>query len=413
LVAEANSHIRLHGSLVLIGGHPGVYLDALRDRRNKTSPSAPERTPRPKEKFAFDAFVASAGARTPKTIALIAGGRVREGMFAVGEPVAEFVKQLSPGTYFCKPNTGRNGIGAFRLAVEAARVLIDDEERAPEALGSSFSEDYIVQEWLVPLQHPGIARFSPGVINTMRLVTFDTEKGAVAVAGSLRMAIALKSIDSWTQGGVVAAIDLKRGTLKPFGVIKKGLKLVDAHPACGQPFRDYAIPHCDRAVAMACALHEKLGQAKSLGWDIGLLAEGPCIIESNRPWDILMSAQLNPELVPAFLAFHLPQPAELASRFQFHGQFADPAQTCRAIGRVLGASLVSGRIKRFSAERLVLIVGGTKQAIATAVQMFKRTARGFGATRLAVSPSEEMPERGFNVDAVFANARATEAAQRH
>jgi hypothetical protein len=59
---------------------------------------------------------------------------------------------------------------------------------------------------------------------------------------------------------VVAAIDLDKGTLKSFGVLKKGLKLVDAHPACGMPFRDYAIPHCDRAVTMACALHEKLGQ---------------------------------------------------------------------------------------------------------------------------------------------------------
>jgi hypothetical protein len=45
------------------------------------------------------------------------------------------------------------------------------------------------------------------------------------------------------------------------------------------------------------------------------------------------------------------------------------------------------------------------------VQIFKRTARGFGAARLAIGPSDEIPERGFNVDEVFATTPATYAAQ--
>lgn len=397
-MSEANSHIRVCGQLILIGGHPGAYLDALRDAKNQYSTYAPDRIPRRAEKAHFVDFVTKAGARAPKMIALISNGSV-EGS---GDPIASFLAQIPKGHYFCKPNSGSNGKGAFHLAVGADGLFVEGEARSlADVAGTLSSQDYVIQEWMAPLQHPDIARFRSGVINTMRLVTFDTDSGPKPVAGSLRMAISLKSIDSWTQGGVVAAIDLERGVLKPFGILKKGLKIVDAHPGCGLAFRDQPIPHFQEAVATACRLHGLLGGAKSLGWDIGLLKDGPCFLESNGIWDILMSAQFNPELVPEFLAYHLPEAPELSVRLDFGGTYSDRTTVCRTVARALGVSTASGRVEHLGPKRLLLTIGGTRKSVQTAINVFKHKAREFGASRMAVAQSPDMPAPGFDVTAAF------------
>jgi len=208
-------------------------------------------------------------------------------------------------------------------------------------------------------------------------------------------------IDSWTQGGVVAAIDLDKGVLKPFGILKKGLKIVEAHPGSGLAFRDQPIPHFHQAVAMARHLHGKLGGAKSLGWDIALLEDGPCFLEANSPWDILMSAQFNPDLVPAFIAFHLPDACELAVRLDFVGTFVNRTTICRFLGRVLGVAMASGKIERLNSQRLLLTVGGTRKSVHAAAQFFKRKARDFGASRMTLLQSFDMPKPGFDVAAAY------------
>lgn len=402
-MSKPNSHIRRCGGLFLINGNPGAYLDGLRDTKNKVPTEGPDRIERRREKFDFVDLVTRLGARAPKTFALISGGSVREGAFARGEPVGTLLGTLPQGTYFCKPNIGRNGIGAFRLTLSSNGPTIDDEPSSAAAVTERLSsEDYLIQEWMAPLQHPDIARFKAGVINTMRLITFDTENGPKAVAASLRVAISLKSIDSWTQGGVVAAIDLERGVLKPFGSLKKTMKIVDAHPGSGLAFRGQPVPHFREAVATACRLHSRFDKPKSIGWDIGLLNDGPCFFEANAPWDILMSAQFNPELVPEFMAFHLPHACELAARVDLRGSFDDRTTTCRGLARAVGSAMGSGRIERFSQERVLLTIGGTKLTTQVAVRNIKVMAEKLGVTHMGFTQTEDKPERGFDVTAAFA-----------
>ena len=319
------------------------------------------------------------------------------------EAVTSFLTKASEGHYFCKPNAGRNGIGAFRLTIAAGGPMMDEEPSSFAAVAERLSsEDYLIQEWMVPLQHPDISRFNGGVINTLRLITFDTDSGAKPVAASLRMAISLKSIDSWSQGGIVAAIDLDRGVLKPFGVVKKGFKIVEAHPGSGIAFRDQSIPHFHRAVAQACRMHSQFAGPKSLGWDIGLLEDGPCFLESNGPWDILMSALFNPDLVPKLLAFHLPPSCEFALRVQLDGTFTNRNSTCWALSKVLGKAMTSGRIDRLSRERALLTIGGTREAVQLALQIFKLKGPDFGASNVKIAQSQESVAPGFDVSAAFA-----------
>ena len=92
------------------------------------------------------------------------------------------------------------------------------------------------------MQHPDIARFRGGVINTMRLITFDTEGGATAgrrLAAHGDFTQEHRQLDA---GRRRRRHRLDKGILKPFGIVKKDFKVVEAHPGSGlcsaiSPFR--------------------------------------------------------------------------------------------------------------------------------------------------------------------------------
>jgi hypothetical protein len=411
-VSELNSHIRMHGPMPLICDNPVPYLNQLRDGGNKPGISGPDRIERRREKFDFADFVARTGARAPRTFALVQSGMVKNASSGSTETVASFLTNAPHGHYFCKPNTGRNGVGAFWLTSAADGVMMDEELSSIGAVSERLSSaDYVIQEWMAPLQHPDISRFRGGVINTMRLITFDAGDGAKAVAASLRMAISLKSIDSWSQGGVVAAIDLDRGVLKPFGIMKKGAKIVDAHPGSGIRFRDQPIPHFWEALTLACRMHSQFAGPRSLGWDIGLLKDGPCFLESNGPWDVLMSAQFNPDLVPKFLAFLLPPTCETAVHVLLPGTYANRMKICLGLSRGLGRAMASGRVERLTRDRLVLTIGGTQQAVQTALRLFKERGPNFGATGVKIRPAQDKPAPGFDASGLLPGDSVTESAR--
>jgi hypothetical protein len=383
----------------------------LRDAGNDPSADASDARQRRREKFVFADLAAKSGARSPKTVALIVGGMVQRTSSESAEAVASFMTTAPHGHYFCKPNKGRNGIGAFRITIGSDGVMMDEEPSSAAAVATRLSsEDYLIQEWMAPLQHPDISRFRDGVINTMRLVTFYNGGSATPAAASLRMAISLKSIDSWSQGGVVAAIDLERGVLKPFGIVKKGAKIIEVHPGSGIPFRDQRIPHFQEAVRLACHMHNELGQPRTLGWDIGLLSDGPCFFEANAPWDVLMSAQFNPDLVPKLLAFSLPPGCETAVHVLLPGVYANRITLCWGLSQVLGRAMASGRVEHLTRDRLVLTIGGTRQAVQAALQFFKLRGSDFGATDVRFRPAQDKPAPGFDASGLFAGVRVTESA---
>jgi hypothetical protein len=163
-------------------------------------------------------------------------------------------------------------------------------------------------------------------------------------------------------------------------------------------------------MSLACRMHGMLAGPKSLGWDIGLLEDGPCFLEANGPWDILMSAQLNPDLVPNLLAFHLPPAYETAVRVQLPGTYANRIPLCWALSKVVGVAMASGRVEHVSRDRAVLTIGGTHQAVQTALQIFKRNGAQFGATGVKVAPAQEKLAPGFEMSAMFAGMQPIQSA---
>jgi hypothetical protein len=122
-----------------------TYLHYLRETKNELT-SQPHRIKRERGKFEFAKYVTSAGGRAPKTIAFVTGGLVQHAESG-SESVAAFLIKTPEDHYFCKPNSGRNGIGAFRLTISRDGPWMDDEPSSFAAVAERLSsQDYVIQE---------------------------------------------------------------------------------------------------------------------------------------------------------------------------------------------------------------------------------------------------------------------------
>ena len=358
-----HSHYEKRGDWELFSGNPRPYLRVLMKSANNYFSFPADRIPKALSKHEFDRFVMAQGGRVAHTIALIAGGVVAGGSLASGQPLAEFLRELPHGHYFCKPDQGRWGVGAFHVEALATGLRIDGQDADPNTLERTLSsQPYLVQEWLVTSQHDLIARFNPDVINSLRLISFDSLPGPSVVLGAFRSAVTSKSVDNYTSGGAIVAIDLPHGVLAGDGFMKHSDQPLPVHPVSGIMFNGQTIPHLSEAIGLAQRLHATL-RAKTLGWDIALLERGPCVLECNFPgWDYGLNGRLAPELTAMFLRLHL-SGQEMSLRFEFAGDFSERDTVRKFLCNVLGRSFVSGRVEALSPENLVVTVAGSRAAL--------------------------------------------------
>ena len=397
-----NAHIATRDSQRIINGNPLRYLNYLRDTKNATEPHRAGKIAWPTGKIEFASFVTRHGGRAPRSLAIILNGCVTAGVFGGGESVGSFLKRLPPGRYFCKPNRGAKGAGAFALDISDAGASVNGENHTLAAIEALLTQNlYIVQESLTPLQHSDIARFNPRTINTVRLITFDTETGPAMFLASLRIAIESVAVDNWSAGGVMVPIDLERGVLEEFGTIKKDLIAVDAHPQTRIKFLGQGVPYLREAAKMACLLHQELNLC-SVGWDVAVLEDGPCIVEANSRWDVFMSALFKPDFSRTFLEFYL-APGTDAVRVELAGSFMQRDVVRQWLSVVMGAARVSARVDKVSGERLVVTVGGSRAAIENAMVYMRRLARDLCVREVLFGPAENPPLPGLDVSATFSS----------
>ena len=389
-------HCERREGWTLVDGNYIAYFVALRDARNAEPLHAPGRVPWTPDKFRFDRFARSAGARTPQTLALISNGKVQTAGSATIS-AAEFIRGLPAGHYFCKPNVIAHGWGALALEISGGTIRVNGTEQSFEELASTLSSKaYLVQVSLTPRQLPAIARFHRRSISTMRLITFN-EGVVFAEAAAMRIATGA-AVDNWTEGSFAVPVDLATGELGRFG-LGFDFGVLERHPLSGIAFAGTRVD-VQAAVAMATRVHEKLA-ARSLGWDIALLEDGPCIIECNLPWGPDMPCCVNPHLAPRFLQFHL-RPPDSFIRWDFAGTFEDLQMLRLWICKLVGAARASGRVDHFSRERLVLTVAGSRLAFEEALRAFPSASHGIGTVKASAAPVRDNLRPGLDLDATFA-----------
>jgi hypothetical protein len=143
------------------------------------------------------------------------------------------------------------------------------------------------------VNHPQIADLSNGALATVRAVTCRNERGEFEVTNaSLRMAQGRRSIvDNFHAGGIVAKVDLSSGRVGPATdgamALGPGRGWCDTHPDTGAAITGRTLPYWRETLALASRAHtEAFADHVVIGWDIGIVADGPCLIEGNKGPDL-------------------------------------------------------------------------------------------------------------------------------
>jgi hypothetical protein len=282
----------------------GVYR-ALKLRGDRSS------IVRINDKLTFASFFGRNGLRVaPVFAAFRAGLRVGNvGDGSLPEDRDLFVKKIE----------GRGGIGAeLWLAQPHGRYRntkgeeTTAEDLVSRVLGYSKQADYLIQARLV--NHPELADLTPGALSTVRLLTILNEQGEPELANAaFRMAISKTSpVDNFHAGGIAAAVDIATGSLGAATGLGLGgdFRWHQTHPLTGAQIRGRRLPNWSEAVELAIAAHRLIAPRVMVGWDIGFLPDGPCLVEGNTgpDADIHQRTELRPignARYGALLAFHM------------------------------------------------------------------------------------------------------------
>lgn len=133
--------------------------------------------------------------------------------------------------------------------------------------------------------HEALAGLSPGALPTLRVVTcLDEQRVPEACGLALRLSAGgSRPVDNFNAGNLVLAVTDDGCCSSAWtGGGEADLARHDRHPKTDAPIAGEVIPDLDAAVAMARSAHLPFaGNFNVIGWDIGLTAEVPVLIEGN------------------------------------------------------------------------------------------------------------------------------------
>ena len=267
-------------------------------------------------KAKFYKHCVEAGLRTVPILFSMKGGKVTR--------LAATTDGLPHVDLFVKPNKGKGGraaqrwdyIGDGRFRSVSGKVLSASSLRK-RLVKRSRAEKLIVEPRLV--NHPSLADLSNGALNTVRIVTCLDEQGGPEITSAvIRMSKGKNvTIDNFHAGGIAAEVDIAMGSLGPAS--DQGLEptstWLERHPQTGATIAGRQLPGWPAAVALVVAAHAAFGGRVLIGWDVALLAEGPCLIEGNGSPDLdimqrICRRPLGNERLGILLAHHAVSTAE-------------------------------------------------------------------------------------------------------
>lgn len=191
---------------------------------------------------------------------------------------------LQDGECFAKPARDSSyGDGTFLWLKEQG---IDELQNMIEGIKG----DLLVQE--VVKQHKELAKYHPGSLNTVRVVSLRLKDRTVIINAILRMGVNNSHIDNFSAGGVIANLD-ENGQLFEENVQSNGKRL-SAHPNTGVSFAGGCIPSYGRIVETVKRQHDIIPYYRLISWDFAVDESGdPLLIEGNFPSGQLDLHQLN------------------------------------------------------------------------------------------------------------------------
>ncbi|AHK80692.1 hypothetical protein M911_08885 [Ectothiorhodospira haloalkaliphila] len=213
-----------------------------------------------------------------------------------GKIISGTAGALPPSDLFIKPANWIQGRGAslWRYDQESTEQyyngnsgsVLTPEELEEFACQTSLESGrpYIVQKVLT--NHSGLRKLTNGCLATVRFMTVrGSNTSAQPLMAALRMPTGGAVVDNFDRGGIAAPIDLATGVCGP-GIQKKGAlppDVLDTHPDTGSTISGFHLPYWAECRALTCRAHNLIeAPVPVIGWDVGILDDGPILIEANH-----------------------------------------------------------------------------------------------------------------------------------
>ena len=247
------------------------------------------------DKMAFYAMMKGFGFPVPKTRFVYHRSRSFGPLPVANTPetFAGLLRQTSDYPLFFKPNGSYQSLGA--AAVEGIDVRNDKLVMADASTVdvasfvdsvSRYAEDgYIVQKRLQP--HSSLKAICGDNLSTVRALVILTANGPRLLRAAWKLPSQHNIADNyWRPGNMMASIDPDTGRalrlVSGFGI---RLQEFDREPATSRRVTEMIVPDWAQLRNLSLAATSALGHLRLVGWDIGITAKGPVIVEANATPD--------------------------------------------------------------------------------------------------------------------------------
>jgi hypothetical protein len=209
----------------------------------------------------------------------------------------EFIKVKLPDRFILKPLRGAYGKGIDILKkidggfVNSMNCHLSMTDLI-RYIESQSTEAFIIQQKID--NHPRIVRLT-GIeaLQTVRIITFINSNIEVNIVHShfktiTRPDIVVDTYFEGLTGNVEVPVDIETGILAEGNQIVgtgEGIAKILKHPVTGKSFAGFQLPDWQCACKLVKEASGHFLPIRTVGWDVALTPDGPCIIEGNVWWD--------------------------------------------------------------------------------------------------------------------------------
>lgn len=196
------------------------------------------------------------------------------------EVITELKKEKS---LFFKPISIGKGRGIFRLDYEKNKFFIDYKKISEKELKKILEEkeNYFISTRIK--QNAYLDKIYDKTSNTIRIITARNNNGKIEVLAAVQR-IGTKTtipVDNGSQGGLIANIDLNKGTLSAARSLNNK-KIYKNHPDSNSQIEGIKIPNWNYIKEEITKVTTKLTDFKFIAWDILPTKDGFYVIEANN-----------------------------------------------------------------------------------------------------------------------------------
>lgn len=182
--------------------------------------------------------------------------------------------------FLVKPLSSSLGKGVQIIDTEAGERPLEDVFRElTDTYLKQDKTDFLCEELIIV--DPTFAAIHPSSVNSLRLFTYNDGVEPKVVLAWMKTGKSGIVVDNGVQGGVLAAIDHKTGTVIS-DARNQANETFETHPDSGFVFKGFEIPRWNEAVETAKQLALAFPDMGIIGWDLALSADkGWQAIEGN------------------------------------------------------------------------------------------------------------------------------------